>query len=92
MSLFLSYQKFKLLSIKKCLNTNVNGKIPWFKNYGLNDDRISVVIYRYEEDKLGCIALAKRSNYESTIVKSLMDTIPFDDIYTIEMLGKDVCF
>ncbi|SHM65235.1 hypothetical protein SAMN04487860_1098 [Ruminococcus flavefaciens] len=47
--------------------------LPWFKNYGLNDDRISVVIYRHEEDKLGCIALAKRSNYESTIVKSLMD-------------------
>ena len=40
---------------------------------GLIDDRISVIVYRREEDKRGCIALGKRSNYESTIVKSLTD-------------------
>lgn len=48
--------------------------LPWFKNHGLIDDRVSVIVYRHEEDKRGCIALGKRSNYESTIVKSLTDT------------------
>ena len=47
--------------------------LPWFKNYGLIDDRISIIVYRSEEDKIGCIALAKRINYESTCVNSLMD-------------------
>lgn len=47
--------------------------LPWFKNHGLIDDRISVIVYRCEEDKQGCIALGKRTNYESTIVKSLTD-------------------
>ncbi len=47
--------------------------LPWFKKHGLIDDRVSVIVYRHEEDKRGCIALGKRSNYESTIVKSLTD-------------------
>ena len=47
--------------------------LPWFKNYGLIDDRISIIVYRREEDKIGCIALAKRINYESTCVNALMD-------------------
>lgn len=47
--------------------------LPWFKKHGLIDDRVSVIVYRREEDKHGCIALGKRSNYESTIVKSLTD-------------------
>ncbi len=47
--------------------------LPWFKKNGLIDDRVSVIVYRREEDKRGCIALGKRSNYESTIVKSLTD-------------------
>ena len=47
--------------------------LPWFKNYGLIDDRVSVIVYRREDDKRGCIALGKRSSYESTVVQSLTD-------------------
>lgn len=47
--------------------------LPWFNNHGLIDDRISIIVYRSEEDKIGCIALVKRINYESICVNSLMD-------------------
>ncbi|MBO5343637.1 MAG: hypothetical protein J6A57_04240 [Ruminococcus sp.] len=78
--------------------------LPFYEEEGLRPDRVKVISYENETTKHGIIAISKRMNYESTVVKSLTDRstdvkadlasandIPVVYVYNSTIEGRGVC-